>query len=182
MSGIKHIITDVVSYAKKTKKESNKPMFAIIIDIIWCGLYYGASPANYYKFDFYRSNHAIRRTFVTNRISRRMISKFNIHEYIDIYEDKVLFDKEFSKYIGRDWISSCNCTEAEYNEFVANNPKFICKPLDGSQGQGITVYDGNAPKFGGGTKSFKASMCLKDLSNSMKNLKHFMTRQSVAYV
>lgn len=109
-------------------------------DIICSGIIYGASPNNYKNFGFKELNHKQRATYVTNRISRKMIKTFNDPDYIDIFEDKIKFAERFSKYFGRTWISTKNLTYSSFLEFVKDKDQIIYKPINNAQGQGIKVF------------------------------------------
>ena len=111
-------------------------------DIIWCTIIYGASPNNYREFGFNKLNASQRKTYVTNRLSRRMIKAFNDPAYIAIFEDKTRFAERFSEYFGRRWISTENITKDNLKEFLSCvGGKVIFKPAGEAQGQGIKVFD-----------------------------------------
>ena len=118
-------------------KEGGNPL-----DIIWCGMMYGASPNNYREFGFSRLTAVQRKTYVTNRLSRKMIKRFNDPDYINIFEDKTQFAERFEKYFGRKWISSTELTKEKLDSFInAIGGKFIYKPAGEAQGQGIKVFE-----------------------------------------
>lgn len=110
-------------------------------DIIWSSIRYGASPNNYHDFGFNNLTAKERKTYVTNRFSRRIIRKYNNSEYIDIFEDKIRFAQRFEKYFGRDWISTENMNYEMFRNFISGKDKIIYKPISNAQGQGIIVYD-----------------------------------------
>ena len=144
---IKSLMSGMHQNAKKVSQESKRAYLTCLADIIWCGIVYGASPNNYNKFDFYRIDATKRATYVTNRISNRMIQKYNHPDYRPLFEDKDVFAEKFSDVFRRDWLLFPNCTQQAYKSFVANKSRFICKPLDGSQGLGIEVIDGHIPSY-----------------------------------
>jgi len=146
MASIKHIVSDISKYSSLVNKETGKSKLLTIVDMAISGLRYGASPANYWKFDFSGKSAKYRSSFVTNRVSSKLIQKYNAEELIPSFEDKVSFMEQFKAYTKRDFIAYPECSEAEYSQFVRNNPKFIAKPVNGSQGQGIIVFD-HAPTF-----------------------------------
>ena len=118
-------------------KEGGNPL-----DIIWCGMIYGASPNNYREFGFSKLSAAQRKTYVTNRLSRKMIRRFNDPAYIHIFEDKTQFAERFAEYFGRKWLSSADLTEGKLDCFIKSvGARFIYKPAGEAQGQGIKVYE-----------------------------------------
>lgn len=111
-------------------------------DIIWCAFRYGASPNNYREFDFNNLTAAQRKTYVTNRISRKMIRKFNNPAYINIFESKVQFAEQFAAFFGRKWLSSDKITKEKLESFIVSvGGKFVYKPNEEAQGHGIKVYE-----------------------------------------
>ena len=65
--------------------------------------------------------------------------------------------EKFRTYTKREFLVFPECSEAEFDRFVRHNPKFIAKPVDGSQGQGIKVY--SAPSCVGGGYSSLSNEC-----------------------
>jgi hypothetical protein len=112
-----------------------------IVDVIWCTIRYGASPNNYNEFEFKQLNRYERDTYVTNRLSKKIIRKYNNSNYIDCFEDKTKFAKYFADYFGRSWISTEKLDYKSFLEFINGKNKFIYKPVENAQGNGIIVYD-----------------------------------------
>lgn len=112
-----------------------------VIDVIWCGVRYGASPNNYRDFNFAQLNGKQRASYVTNRISEKMIRAFNNPKYTDIFEDKTKFAERFSKYFKREWISTDRLSYEDFLKFIEGKEKIIYKPIGNAQGRGIVVYD-----------------------------------------
>lgn len=110
-------------------------------DIIWCTIRYGASPSNYTLFGFKYLTGKERATYVTNRLSRKMIRHFNDQKYIDLFEDKTKFAELFSAYFGRKWISTENLSYESFLRFIDGEERFIYKPINNAQGKGIIVFE-----------------------------------------
>lgn len=110
------------------------------LDIIWCTVRYGASPNNYRDFEFQNLNKKERGTYVTNGLSRKMIKKFNDSSYVQIFENKKMFAEKFSDYFGRTWITTADMTYESFLKFIESKEKFIYKPIENAQGQGIKVF------------------------------------------
>lgn len=108
--------------------------------MILCLLKYSASPNNYDKFQFYKLNASQRKTYVTYGISQRMIKKFNNQDDIDYFEDKLKFAQTFKNEFKRDFLSVSEMTFEDFSNFCKGKSKFICKPVDGSQGANIKVF------------------------------------------
>ncbi|MDD5923655.1 MAG: sugar-transfer associated ATP-grasp domain-containing protein [Clostridia bacterium] len=140
MNRLKMILNQIVSVMRKSK--GNKNSFILFFDIILCALLYGASPNNYYYYGFVHLNHKQRKTYVTNRLSCKIIKKFNDQSYIDNFERKEIFNQKFSKYIARAFLFLGNYTDKDFDEFyesVKDDKQVIYKPSSTAQGQGIEV-------------------------------------------
>lgn len=138
-------IIDKVKYiTKEMQVNASKvpaPKLFTYADMIWCGAKYGASPSNYTLFRFDKLSNRQRSTYVTNRLSRRMIRTFNDPSYITVFEDKTLFAKHFHKYLNRELLETENMSFEQFSEFVRGKDKIIYKPAANAQGVGIRVYD-----------------------------------------
>lgn len=141
MNLINNFVHDIFSVSAEVAKKEEKSKLRIGCEIAVDFLRTGASPNNYLKFDFCGMPIEQKRTFVTNRVSRRLIKKYNDLKFVDIFEDKVKFAKRFAEFFGREWIGSDECTEDRWNSFTAGKQKVICKPRNSAQGQGIFVID-----------------------------------------
>ena len=85
-------------------KKSGKNSLWIFCDIIYCGLKYSAGFNDYRLNEFYNLNSAQRATYVTRGINNQLVALLNDKKYIKYVEDKVLFNTNFEKFIGRAWL------------------------------------------------------------------------------
>lgn len=79
-----------------------------------------------------------RRRVVSYKRWEKIVRVFNDKDNIAFFDNKVLFNKTFSKYIKRHWIYPAN--ECSYDDFVAfatKHNEIISKPLNNWQGQGV---------------------------------------------
>lgn len=115
--------------------------------MVWCAIRYSASPANYYYFGFAKLNHAQRETYVTHKMSEQIQKKYNSPKYHIVFYDKMIFSRVFSDFYGRRCLSAETMNFEDFSKFTDACPKFIYKPLEGGQGEGIQVFD-NIPRGG----------------------------------
>lgn len=134
---LKRQISDAVYDVSRKSKHNNLYIF---LDIFASMIKYGASPNNYNKFEFYRLNGQQRKTYVTHRLSNRMIKCLNDDNYRDVFENKLKFAKRFNEFFRRDFISS-KCEENEFMKFAAKNKKAVYKPIHEAQANGIRVLN-----------------------------------------
>ena len=110
------------------------------VDIIWCGIRYGASPNNYVNFDLKNTCSAERKTFLTHRKSQYLMKRFNNPNYIWQVENKYEFAKLIGKKYGRGFAKSKTLTKEDLL-VISNKGRIIYKPLRGGQGIGIKVFE-----------------------------------------
>lgn len=110
------------------------------LDVALSMIIYGASPNNYSMFEFDRLRHSQRKTYVTHRLSEKMIKKLNENKYRELFENKLAFASRFKDFFKRDYMSS-ECSKKEFFEFVETHKKLIYKPVDSAQANGIMVFD-----------------------------------------
>lgn len=141
MKSLKSYYLMLIKVVNTLAVTSGKNKLFFMFDIIWCTLIYGASPNNYLCFDFYKLNHSKRRTYVTHRVSERMIGKYNNDAFRNIFEDKTLFAESFKDYFGREWVSFKDLDLCNFKSFAEGKKRIIFKQVDSAQGQGIEVIN-----------------------------------------
>ena len=85
MKRIKYMIERIVKLdyknmfkiSKSISKKANKNYFVTLLDIIYCGLKYGAGYYDYQEFEFYNLNTKERETYLTRRKNNEIVSKYN---------------------------------------------------------------------------------------------------------
>lgn len=130
---IKRTFADVARVAKK----SNKNSIVIFLDMLYCGIKYGAGPLDYDLFEFYNLNAKQRETYVTRGVNNALVKKFNNRDYWHIFDNKNEFNETFKEFIHRDWLLTDNLSFDKFEKFSHNKQGFIYKPIDGTCGRGI---------------------------------------------
>lgn len=134
-------IKTLLDISKKISKEKNKMRLFIIIDMIYCGIVYGAAFHDYQEFEFYNLNRKQRKTYLTRGINNKIVNLYNNKEYWEIFNDKTKFNDLFKDFIKRDTINLNNCSLEEFKNFTKNKDKIIVKPNCGEGGKGISIID-----------------------------------------
>lgn len=119
------------------RNKTNKPKFVILLDMIWCGLRYGAGYVDYDVIGFYKLNHKQRKTMLTRGINNKFVKELNDKEYWHIFDNKNEFNSIFSKFVTRDWLYPISENKAKTIEWIKNNKVFFAKPNNGQCGKGI---------------------------------------------
>ena len=121
---------------KIVSERSGKNKIIIFFDIIICSLKYQSGYVDYRIFYFEELSSKQRKTFVTRGINNSYIKAMNDPKYFDSFNNKVKFNKIFSKYIGRDYVYLDNNYE-EFLSFVKKHKTILVKPIDLQCGKNI---------------------------------------------
>lgn len=118
-------------------QESGKSRIRLFFDVIYCGFRYGCGHADYRLFEFWRLNGRQRATYLTRAKNNLIVKTYNQKEYIQILEDKVQFNRYFSRFLGRKWMDIRDADLDAFSAFMADLDCVIAKPLAKSGGYGI---------------------------------------------
>lgn len=101
---------------------------------LFCIYRYGVKPDQYVLWDFYRKNNRSRNRYVGDKKNNRVCTKVNpMRKQLgsnNCFIDKITFNKVFSDFIHRAWISTETSVE-EIARFLEAHDKVIVKPIDG---------------------------------------------------
>lgn len=122
---------------EEINKETGKSKFLIFNDIIYCGFKYQAGYSDYKLFKMYDMNNKERATIITRGINNSIVKKYNDKNYIECFENKVLFNKLFNKYLNRDWLYLKEASLEDFKKFLKGKKEIIVKPLALSCGKNI---------------------------------------------
>lgn len=133
-------VKNMFKIAKKIAKKTHKLSLFILIDIIYCGIKYGAGYYDYQEFEFYNLTRKERKTYLTRTKNNLIIKTYNDSKEFYKFDNKEIFNEIFKKYLKRDYIVINKNNKAEFMKFINKHTEIICKPVDGSGGHGITKY------------------------------------------
>lgn len=134
-------IKNMFKVARNIAKKEKKLFIFILIDIIYCGIKYGAGYYDYQEFEFYNLTNEERKTYLTRTKNNLIIKKYNNSKEFNKFDDKVLFNSHFKDFIKRDYMVLNENNQAEFKKFLKSHKTIICKPVDGSGGKGILKYE-----------------------------------------
>lgn len=115
------------------------------IDAAFSFAFFGASPDDYFRYEFYRKSLSERRKFITYRKSKKIIKKYNSHggNVVGALYDKGRLNEYLSNFIKRDWIDFDKCSDKQIMGFVKKYGRVIVKPKGGYGGNGIFTMTEN---------------------------------------
>ena len=136
---------DLYRQAKIIHKKRKIPTLLICIDMITCGIKYGAGYCDYVEFEFDLLNSNQRKTYLTSELNNRIVRLYNDKNFWHFFQDKIEFNNLFKKYIGRDYISirDNDSTFEDFKTFCLNHKKICVKPVNASCGDGIQFININ---------------------------------------
>ena len=130
---------NMLKIAKAISKKTKKNTFFILIDMIKCGFKYQAGYYDYQEFEFYNLSENERKTYLTRGKNNEIVRKFNDKNSFYKFENKIVFNKIFDKYLKRNWMVLDNNYE-EFENFFEENNAIIVKPIDAEGGKGVEKY------------------------------------------
>lgn len=119
------------------RTKTKKPKWVIFLDMVWCGVRYGAGYVDYDVIGFYQLNHKQRKTMLTRGMNNKFVKMLNEKEYWYLFDQKNEFNQMFSKFITRDWIYPISEKKEETIAWLQKQEIFFAKPNGGQCGKGI---------------------------------------------
>ena len=117
--------------------KTGKSRLWLLCDMARCAIRYNAGYIDYKIAEFYRLTPAQRETQITRGISNAIIARMNDKAYWHFFDNKAEFNTLFAEQVRREWIDLTRADADVFADFLRGKGPVICKPLDGSSGQGI---------------------------------------------
>lgn len=99
----------------------------------------GATPDNYFAFEFYRKSFELRDKFKTDGHFVPTKTICNDPCAYQLSKNKVMTNKFFATFLNRDYLDTRKCAFIDFKAFVEKHPRFFSKPFDGSLGKGAEI-------------------------------------------
>lgn len=122
---------------EKVNKRSKKNKIIIFFDMIICSIKYSAGYSDYAYFKFEELNAKQRKTYITRGINNTYIKTLNNPDYCYIFDNKIVFNKRFNKFLKRDYLDLSKCSLEEFIDFSKKHKEYIVKPVDADCGVGV---------------------------------------------
>ena len=121
----------------KVHQITGKNSLGILIDVVLCGLRYGAGFNDYLLCEFYNLSDAQRATYVTRKVNNDLVRILNNREYYHYFDNKSEFYTTFGKYIGRQWLDFSKASKEDFQKFMESRETIMVKPESSSGGFGV---------------------------------------------
>ena len=122
---------------KAVHKKSGVGRIKLFIDIVKCGLKYGAGYKDYELCEWWNLNAEQRATYVTRGINNTIVTLLNNKEYYHILDNKIEFNNKFGEYLGRKWLDMSTATFDDFKAFLEGLDIIISKPSAEACGRGV---------------------------------------------
>ena len=123
--------------ANMLHRKTGKSRVWLLCDMVRCAVRYNAGYIDYKIAEMYRLNDAQRRTQITRGISNSIVARMNDKKFWHFFDNKTEFNQLFSAQVKRGWLNLLEASEEDFAKFLEGRGDIICKPIDGSSGQGI---------------------------------------------
>ena len=123
--------------ANMLRKKTGKSRIWLLADMAKCAARYNAGYIDYKIAEMYRLNDAQRATQITRGISNSIVARMNDKKFWHFFDNKTEFNQLFSAQVKRGWLNLLEASEEDFAKFLEGRGDIICKPIDGSSGQGI---------------------------------------------
>ncbi len=117
-------------------------LIIIILDEIWCRLFYGASASDYKLFEFFRLKHHECNKFETIRRHEKVLAHIQRSFATEgVLEDKDFEYKKYADFINRKWmLVNKETTVDDIKEFIKGFEWVLAKPVGTGCGYGIEKF------------------------------------------
>lgn len=116
-----------------------------VVDYVFALIFCGASISDYFAYGFYKTRRSIRNDFITFRRYKKIQKIANDSKYIDVFRDKVHFNKYFEEYLGRKYLSFEGVSKEKFNEFIKciidSHSNLFVKDIYSERGMGVIKLD-----------------------------------------
>ena len=121
-------------------EKTGKSRLWLMSDMAGCARRYGAGYVDYKIAEMYRLTPEQRATVITRGTSNSIVARMNDKAYWHFFDNKCEFNTLFAAQVKRRWLDLTAADEAAFAAFLEGMGDIICKPVDGSSGQGIEKH------------------------------------------
>lgn len=123
--------------AKDIAARNNKSVSYVKRDMIKNFVKYGIGYTDYLKGDYINLTKEQKKTYVTTKSYYKLLRYLNNPKYDATMSDKIVFNRIFSEFLGREWIDIRNTSLDDFKKFIKNKKTIFAKPPTDFGGHGI---------------------------------------------
>lgn len=127
-------------HATLAQKCSSKPKPVLIADMLWCAVRYEMAFQDYVDWDIHQLKSAERRTWMTHPKGNYVSQRYNLLTERHRFSNKLDFDRDFTEFIGREWLDVRETSVEALREFATRHGRVMAKVPDSLGGKGITSH------------------------------------------
>lgn len=116
---------------------NNKSVSYVKRDMIKNFLKYGIGYTDYLKGDYINLTKEQKKTYVTTKSFYKILSYLNNPKYDSTMSDKLVFNKIFREFLGREFIDLRSTSLEDFKKFLKNKKNVFAKPTTDFGGHGI---------------------------------------------
>ena len=134
-------VASVTGRARKTARIHGKSYPLVLADMLWSAARHRVGFNDYLEFDFAILTRAERATWVTSPLALELSRRYDDPAHVHRFHDKVGFNRDFDRFLGREWLEIVEGNVAELEAFARRHPVFIAKVPVSKSGAGVRRYD-----------------------------------------
>ena len=115
--------------------------YRIFCDVLTSWLMHGAHPFEYFDYAFYAKSRLEKAQYITYRREKKIYKKPISAASMESLNRKADFNRTYSDFIKRDWISTYDSDEAQLRAFIERRKRIIAKPEYGVRGEGVRIVE-----------------------------------------
>ncbi len=129
-------------YVRAVQKDKKSPAVFIIADMFLCAVLYNVGFYDYYAFGFcFIKSHRQRKTFMTMQDNWRLSRILNDPEYVNVFQEKDIFNTKFREFLGREYIDIREHSKEDLREFIKKHSIVFIKQPKNFGGLGVKRLD-----------------------------------------
>lgn len=129
-------IDNLITYISK---ENNVKKSKVYFDFFHNAFVHGVGYIDYLKGNYINLSDEEKKNYLTKRNYAKLIRYLNKRSYRVIFDDKIVFNRIFKDYIGRDFIDIREVGYKGFKKFVSNKENVFVKKHISSQSKGVKI-------------------------------------------
>ena len=132
----------MMMYVRGVQRDKKMPALFIILDMFFCAAVYNVGFYDYYAFGFcFIRSHKQRKTFMTMQDNWKLSRILNDPEYVNVFQEKDIFNKRFKEFLGREYIDIRESDDETLREFLKKQKIVFIKQPKNFGGMGVKRLD-----------------------------------------